>query len=315
MEWLRFLLEHFTVPTILVAVAAVMMIIERLYAGRQWPEVRGWWPRVILVNAFQAGIIWAAGFLWENWMKEHSLWQVTNLWSGWMNANFGENGTLLTHLLGAAVGYISITYVYYWWHRWRHEVNILWQCVHQLHHSPQIIRVETSFYKHPIEIASNGVIVSALLYLFLGLDVTSATWAILLSGLGEFFYHWNVPTPVWIGPFIQRPEAHCVHHQAQYHSKNFSDIPLWDMTSGLIGPIIWMLPKSWQNNRFCKYFRSTYFNPPKGYKYVCGFGHDENRLMALLLFQNVANEPTPLPEGQTPQEVPSNPKDYKSKKA
>lgn len=296
MEILNYLLTNFTVPTVLIGVAALMMIIERIHAGRHWPEVRGWWPRVILVNLFQAGIIWIAGWAWEGWMKENALWHVSSLWDGWAGS-----GTLLSHLLGAAVGYLSITYVYYWWHRWRHESDFLWKFVHQLHHSPQIIRVETSFYKHPLEIASNGIIVSALLYLFLGLDITSSTWAILLAGLGEFFYHWNVPTPTWIGPFIQRPEAHCVHHETDLHSKNYSDIPLWDMTAGLIGLPLMLLPASWRKNRFCKYFRSTYFNPPKDYKFKCGFPTHEHKLWAMLLFKDVhADDPKPAPKPQPP---------------
>ena len=54
---------------------------------------------------------------------------------------------------GAIVGYLVITFVYYWWHRARHEVPILWRCFHQVHHSPQRIEIITSFYKHPVEIA------------------------------------------------------------------------------------------------------------------------------------------------------------------
>ena len=293
MSVLNYLLSNFFVPTVLIGVAAVMMIIERVHAGRQWPNVRGWWGRVILVNAFQAGIIWAAGFLWEGWMKTHALWNVNSLWEGWFKANFGASGQLLTNLAGATVGYLAITYVYYWWHRWRHESDFLWKWVHQLHHSPQIIRVETSFYKHPIEIASNGVIVSAILYLFLGLDITSATWAILLSGLGEFFYHWNVPTPYWVGYFVQRPEAHCVHHETNKHKNNYSDIPFWDMTSGLVGLLVYLFPRDKRNNWFCKYFRSTYFNPPKDHVYKCGFPDDEHRLTAMLLGIDVHENPEP----------------------
>lgn len=288
---LSYLLTNFFVPTVLLSVAAIMMLIERVYAGRQWPQVRGWWGRVILINAFQAGIIWAAGFLWENWMKAHSLWNVSNLWKDWYAANCGEYGAFLSNLTGAVIGYLAITYVYYWWHRWRHESQFLWDKLHQLHHSPQIIRVETSFYKHPMEIASNGVIVSAILYFFLGLDITSATWAILLSGLGEFFYHWNVKTPYWIGFFIQRPEAHCVHHQVNYHSNNYSDIPLWDMTSGLVGLVVYLVPKQHRDNWFCKYFRSTFFNPPKDYDYACGFPKHEHRLGDMLLGIDVHRVP------------------------
>ena len=55
---------------------------------------------------------------------------------------------------GAIVGYLAITFVYYWWHRWRHESPFLWRWFHQVHHSPQRIEIITSFYKHPLEIVA-----------------------------------------------------------------------------------------------------------------------------------------------------------------
>ena len=51
------------------------------------------------------------------------------------------------------LGYLAITFVYYWWHRGRHEVAVPLALVPPGHHSPQRIEIITSFYKHPFEIA------------------------------------------------------------------------------------------------------------------------------------------------------------------
>jgi len=37
---------------------------------------------------------------------------------------------------GGVIGYLVSTFVFYWWHRWRHEVDWLWRGFHQIHHSP-----------------------------------------------------------------------------------------------------------------------------------------------------------------------------------
>src|SRR5262245_16149186 len=197
---------------IVLATATLMIAAESMAPGRKWPTVNGWWIRALLLNGFQAGTVWLAGAIWNDWMRTHRLWSADRL---------GTVG-------GAIVGYLAITFVYYWWHRWRHEVNFLWRWVHQVHHSPQRIEIITSFYKHPIEILANGVLSSAVVYLGVGVGPSAAAGAVLLSGLAELFYHWNVSTPVWLGYLFQRPESHCVHHQEGVHSYNYSDLPIWD---------------------------------------------------------------------------------------
>ena len=47
---------------------------------------------------------------------------------------------------GALLGYLAITFIYYWWHRWRHQSDFLWRWLHQVHHSAQRIEVITCFY-------------------------------------------------------------------------------------------------------------------------------------------------------------------------
>ncbi|MBK9657441.1 MAG: sterol desaturase family protein [Rhodanobacteraceae bacterium] len=46
----------------------------------------------------------------------------------------------------------------------RHQIPLLWRYLHRVHHSPARIEVLTSFYKHPLEILLNGVLMSSILY-------------------------------------------------------------------------------------------------------------------------------------------------------
>jgi sterol desaturase/sphingolipid hydroxylase (fatty acid hydroxylase superfamily) len=218
------LLKAVIIPVIVFVAAMAMMVVEGLHAGRKWPRVQGWWLRALLLNGVQVGAVWIAGVAWNGWMLRHRPWSADAL---------GVNG-------GAIVGYAVITFFYYWWHRWRHQSDFLWRWIHQMHHSPQRIEVITSFYKHPNEVLLNSVLSSAILYLVVGVGSQAAAGAVLLSGLAELVYHWNVLTPYWLGFIFQRPESHCVHHQKGVHSFNYSDLPVWDMLFGTFcNPRVW----------------------------------------------------------------------------
>ncbi|WP_230370591.1 sterol desaturase family protein [Paludibacterium denitrificans] len=123
------------------------------------------------------------------------------------------------------------TFVFYWWHRIRHA-NGFWVIFHQLHHSPSRIEVLTSFYKHPIEIASDLIITSLLVYCIFGGTAEAGARTSLFSAAGEYFYHANIRTPMWLGWFIQRPEHHSIHHELDVHQYNFGDITWWDRLFG-----------------------------------------------------------------------------------
>lgn len=231
-----------SVVLLVLAVAVGMMVIERVIPGRRWPRVTGWWPRALLLNGVQVGSVFLAGHTWDQWLPGTSLWS---------SAGFGTVG-------GALVGYLAIMFVYYWWHRWRHEIHWLWRWFHQVHHSPQRIEIITSFYKHPLEIVCNSILSSAILYLVVGVTPQAGALAVLLTGLAELVYHWNVSTPYWLGFFFQRPESHCVHHQENLHHYNYADLPLWDMLFGT-------------------------FHNPRAFREPCGFGPErEHRLAAML---------------------------------
>ena len=204
------------IPIAVLGAALLMIAVEAARPGRAFPKMAGWMGRAFLFNGLQVGVVFIGGVLWEPWLRAHRPWSADGL---------GLVG-------GAAVGYLAITFVYYWWHRWRHEVPFLWRWVHQLHHSPQRIEILTSFYKHPIELVANGVLSCAILYFGVGLGTEAASIVVLITGLAELFYHWNVSTPRWLGYVFQRPESHCLHHESGVHSNNYSDLPLWDMLFG-----------------------------------------------------------------------------------
>ena len=112
----------------------------------------------------------------------------------------------------ASASDLLVTFVFYWWHRWRHESEFLWVAFHQVHHSPARLEAITSFYKSPLEIVADSVIVALIQYTVLGLGESHYLYTAAYSVYGEFLYHMNVRTPVWLGYFVQRPEAHRVHH-------------------------------------------------------------------------------------------------------
>jgi sterol desaturase/sphingolipid hydroxylase (fatty acid hydroxylase superfamily) len=227
-----------------------MFAVERIAPGRNWPEVPGWWARALAFNGAQVGSVYLAGVAWDGFMLRHRPWSLDEL---------GPT-------VGGVLGYLVITFVYYWWHRARHASPVLWRLFHQVHHSPQRIEIITSFYKHPFELVANGVLSSAILYLGCGLSAEAATLAVLLSGLAELVYHWNVRTPYWLGFVIQRPESHCVHHQEHHHRQNFGDLPLWDMLFGT-------------------------FHNPREWSLRCGFGEREQVLAPMLLCRDVNGTP------------------------
>ncbi|MEM8983423.1 MAG: sterol desaturase family protein [Pseudomonadota bacterium] len=193
-----------------------MWLIEALAPGRAWPTRKLWIARALAFNLAQVGVVAVGAYTYDRWFPGASLWSV------------GSLGVVT----GGLLCYVVITFVYYWWHRARHEVPLLWRCLHQVHHSPQRLEVLTSFYKHPAEIMINGVLSSAIVYLVVGATPEQAAFGVLLTGIAELFYHWNVKTPYWLGFVIQRPESHCVHHERGKHTHNFSDLPLWDMLFG-----------------------------------------------------------------------------------
>ena len=202
---------------LIVAIGCGFVAVERWWPAAALPRVRAWYPRVILINGIQAAIVALVGTLWDRVLSAHSLMRLADD---------------LDPLRQGAAAYLVAAFVFYWWHRWRHTSQFWWRLCHQLHHSAQRIEVLTSFYKHPFEITVNALLSSVITYGVLGISIEGAMVCTLFSALAEFFYHWNVRTPRWLGPIIQRPESHRIHHKRNYHTNNYGDLPVLDLLFG-----------------------------------------------------------------------------------
>ena len=206
------------IPFILIiAMTLFFFILERILPGRELPEAPGWYVRAAFLNLCQIGIILLAGVAWNRWLQSRSLFQIFR--------------AMPPFLQGLAAWFLG-TFVFYWWHRARHQSNLLWRIFHQVHHSPSRIELLTAFYKHPIEIAADSILASALLFSLLGASPSGAAWFNVFAVFGEYFYHSNLRTPRWLGYFLQRPEHHSIHHQLDVHGFNYGDITLWDRIFG-----------------------------------------------------------------------------------
>jgi sterol desaturase/sphingolipid hydroxylase (fatty acid hydroxylase superfamily) len=141
---------------------------------------------------------------------------------------------------GTLVGILVSELLVYWAHRLHHRVRFLWRWVHQLHHSAERMDVFGAAYFHPFEILEGNVVGVLLFYVVLGLTPEAAVLSTIWQAFNGIFQHGNIRTPVWLGYFIQRPEAHGVHHERGVHAYNYANLPLWDIVFGTFRN-----PRSW----------------------------------------------------------------------
>jgi sterol desaturase/sphingolipid hydroxylase (fatty acid hydroxylase superfamily) len=134
-------------------------------------------------------------------------------------------------LAGAAPALVLTTFLTYWTHRIQHRFDALWRLGHQLHHAAARVDIASAMMFHPIDLMVQ-VGATTLAASLLGVSLPAAALAGLANFAIALFQHWNVRTPQWLGFVVQRPEAHCLHHERDVHARNFADLPVWDMLFG-----------------------------------------------------------------------------------
>jgi sterol desaturase/sphingolipid hydroxylase (fatty acid hydroxylase superfamily) len=241
-------IEEVTMLQGIVLSFAAALALERWRPGWRLSRVRGWGSRALVINVIQSLLVLAIGALWQRWWPGISLMTLPEHWGAWQSG---------------IVAYLAGTFVFYWWHRARHEVPALWRRLHQLHHSARRMEVLTAFYRHPLEVLSATLLGSTVAYGVFGLDAAGGAIYSLLTAAVQIFIHANVRTPQWLGWLVQRPEMHRIHHQRDHHASNYGDIALWDMIF------------------------DTYDNPP-AWQGRCGFdAAREQRVAEMLLCRDV----------------------------
>ena len=134
-------------------------------------------------------------------------------------------------LYGAIPAVVLTTFFTYWTHRIQHRFDLLWRVGHQLHHGVVRVDIGSSMIFHPIDLLVQ-VTATSVASALLGITPHAAGLAGVAGFVIALFQHWNIATPQWAGYLIQRPEAHCLHHERDVHARNFGDLPVWDMLFG-----------------------------------------------------------------------------------
>lgn len=131
---------------------AIFLALERIAPGRCQPQSPGWYLRATLLNLTQLAVVLIGGVTWSVWLHGVSVISISSL------------HPVLQGFLCWFVG----TFFFYWWHRARHRSDLLWQSLHQVHHSVSRIETLTAFYKHPAEITLNSIFSTAIVFFLMG---------------------------------------------------------------------------------------------------------------------------------------------------
>ena len=198
-------------PTIFIA----FLLAERLIGGgRKFPAIR-FWTLTGFVGLFASAAVNAVVPLLVVPVFAHA--RVVDLSA--------------LALMGALPALVLTTFFTYWSHRLQHSFDVLWRMGHQLHHAVARVDVASGMMFHPIDVFVQAAM-TTLAAAVLGVTPEAAALAGVANFAIALFQHLNVATPRWAGYLIQRPEAHVLHHERDIHSRNFGDLPVWDMLFG-----------------------------------------------------------------------------------
>jgi alkylglycerol monooxygenase len=147
----------------------------------------------------------------------------------WAVIDWGDNPWLIWGL-----GLLTVDFMFYWWHRASHVVNVLW-AVHGVHHQSEDFNLAVALRQPVFEPITWFFFYIPLALLGLPVEVFLAAYALDL--LYQFFIHTELvdklPRPLeWV---LNTPSHHRVHHgvQDQYLDKNYGGIlVIWDRLFG-----------------------------------------------------------------------------------
>lgn len=159
-----------------------------------------------------------AGFfflIYDFVQKNYGILNIQRTWGNWL------------------ILFIVVDFLWYWYHRTSHEVNLFW-AVHVVHHSSNEFNLSVG-----TRITVLQSIVRLLFWIVLpliGFPAHMIMWILLVQGVYPFFVHTRFIGKLgWIEYVLVTPSHHRVHHASneQYLDKNYGGVFIvWDRLFG-----------------------------------------------------------------------------------
>ena len=178
------------------------------------------------IGAFNAVIIFGAGYLMQQWLQlleDH---------------HFGLlNWIAVPLILRYAIEFLIQDMLIYWWHRFNHRFAFLWQ-FHRFHHVDKKLNSTSGVRFHVVELLLSYV-VRLPVFALLGVSVTGVLlYGIVFAGI-VLFHHSSIRFPLRIDFVLRRivvtPHMHRIHHSVirEETDSNFSSVlSIWDKLFG-----------------------------------------------------------------------------------
>jgi sterol desaturase/sphingolipid hydroxylase (fatty acid hydroxylase superfamily) len=163
-------------------------------------------------DVFVTGLFY---FVYAYLYEHYAIWHIAFTWYAWLFL------LLITDFL------------YYWYHRFGHEVNVLWG-LHIVHHQSPEYNF-TAATRITVFQAAARTCFWAILPI-IGFPAPMITSVIIVHGLYPFFVHTRTIGKLgWLEYIFVTPSHHRVHHASneQYLDKNYGDVFIfWDKLFG-----------------------------------------------------------------------------------
>lgn len=172
----------------------------------------------------------------------------------YLNKNFAIFDIRPSILLWVAL-LLATDFVWYWYHRLAHEINIFW-AAHIVHHQSEDFNYTVSARITVFQAIVRTGFWSVLP--IIGFRAEMITAVLLVHGLYPFFIHTQLVGKLGILEYILvTPSHHRVHHASntEYLDKNYGDVfIIWDKLFGTFKkeetPVVYGLTKPLQSNSF-----------------------------------------------------------------
>lgn len=139
----------------------------------------------------------------------------------------------LPPLAGWLVAFVGFDFLYYWWHRWSHEVNLLW-AVHLVHHSSEDYNLAVALRQAVFSTLTEWPL--NILLALVGVTPLQFVVASSVNLVYQFWVHTELIERIGRAELLlNAPAHHRVHHAVnpRYLDKNYAGIfILWDRLFG-----------------------------------------------------------------------------------